>query len=218
MTAPSADPPSFTLSVPEIRDYDRINAELAQRLDEGHTHVRLAGAEGQRLLLARLTGIWNALVEVEGRVGPEFAAELNSPGLTVICRGDAADGAATGMRAGRVLILGNAGVAVGYAQVGGTIVVSGAAGPRAGLGQRGGNLALLSDVGQLVAERQSGGRIFVFTNRLGKHAERGKRGGRLIRLASSGDPLAAVDTTDATAFRELERTLQPWVTLRGSAL
>ena len=155
-------------------------------------------------------------VEVEGRVGPEFAAELNAPGLTVICRGNAADGPGRGLRAGRVLILGDAEVAIGYAQEGGVIVVAGSAGPRAGLGQRGGSLILLSDVGQLVGERQSGGRIYVFGPRLGKHTERGRRGGQVLRLASPGDPLAALDPAEATAFRELGRSLLPWVILPGS--
>lgn len=212
---PPADRPDITLSIPEIRDYDRINAELVQRLDEGHPVVRLAGAEGQRLLAARMSGGWNAVIEVEGRVGPEFAAELDAPGLTVICRGDAADGAARGLRAGRVLILGDASVAVGYAQEGGTIVVTGSTGPRAGLGQCGGDLVLLGDVGPLAAERQSGGSIFVYDGRLGANAERGRRGGRVARLASHGDPLRGVDPDDASRYRAVARSVRPWLALPG---
>src|SRR5262245_43921878 len=98
MSAPAPVPPEAVLSIPEIRDYERINSELVQRLDSGHQRVRLKGAEGQRFLVARLVGGWTAVVEIEGRVGPELAAELNAPGLTVVCRGSAADGA------GRALI------------------------------------------------------------------------------------------------------------------
>ena len=38
-------PPS--LPIPEIRDYQKINAELVALLDEGHRLVRLEGAEGE---------------------------------------------------------------------------------------------------------------------------------------------------------------------------
>lgn len=213
---PPADRPDITLSIPDIRDYDRVNAELVQRLDEGCSFLRLAGAEGQRLLVARLSGAWNAVVEVEGRVGPEFAAELDAPGLTVVCRGDAADGAGRSLRAGRVVILGDAGVAIGYAQEGGTLVVAGSTGPRAGLGQRGGELVLLGDVGALAAERQSGGTLFVYDRRLGPNAERGRRGGKIVRLASQGDPLSALDPDDVGHYRAIARSVRPWLSLPGT--
>src|SRR5437016_3102823 len=115
------------LVIPEIRDYQVINAELIRLLGEGHPRVRLVGAEGQRLLVAGLAGPWAATIEVEGAAGPELAAELDAPGLVVICRGPAADGAARGLRAGALLILGGAGDAVGYTQGGGTVVVAGPA-------------------------------------------------------------------------------------------
>lgn len=211
-----ADTPDSVLSVPDIRDYDRINAELVQRLDEGCRYVRLAGAEGQRLLAARLKGTWNALVEVEGRAGPELAAELDAPGLTLICRGDAADGAGSRLRAGQVVVLGDAGVAVGYAQTGGVIVVTGSTGPRAGLNQRGGDLILLGAAGPLAAERQSGGRLVAFEGKLGAHAERGRRGGKVVRLASEGDPLSNVNVDDAVIVRKIAQALRPWLALPDS--
>src|SRR4029453_17950212 len=79
--------------IPEIRDYQRINAEVGRLLADGHGRVRLLGAEGHRLLLAGLRGAWEAVVEVEGRAGPELAADLDAPGLLVVCLGPAADGA-----------------------------------------------------------------------------------------------------------------------------
>jgi glutamate synthase domain-containing protein 3 len=189
--------------IPEIRDYQRINAELARLLDEGHARVRLAGAEGQRLLVSELAGSWQAVVEVEGRAGPELAAGLDAPALTVVCRGPAADGAARGLRAGRLMILGDVGVAVGYAQEGGLILVTGSAGARAGLNQRGGMLVVLGAVGRLAGDRQSGGLLFAFGDRIGPHAGRGARAGRFVRLTPGDDPTAGLDPDDASIYRSL---------------
>ena len=168
--------PSAILSIPEIRDYPRINAELSQQLDEGHAHIRLVGAEGQRLLLAGVTGAWSALVEIEGESGPELAAGLDAPGLTVVARGPTADGAGARLRAGRLILLGDTGDALAAGQEGGIILAAAAAGHRAGLGQRGGVLLVLGPLGRLAGERQSGGRMFVPADRLGPHAGHGRRG------------------------------------------
>lgn len=179
-----------SISIPEVRDYQRINAELVRHLDAGHGRVRLVGAEGQRLLAAGLAGAWEAVIEIEGFAGPELAAGTDAPGLSVVCRGPAADGAGSRLRNGRVMVLGDAGPAVGYAQSGGTIVVSGDAGPRAGLNQSGGVLVLLGSVGPLAGERQSGGYLFAFGHRLGAHAFRAQSGGRFILMpqADALDP------------------------------
>jgi glutamate synthase domain-containing protein 3 len=193
------------VSVPDVRDYQRINAELAQRLDVGHRVVRLTGAEGQRLLAAGLSGGWDAVVEVEGRAGPELAAGLNAPNLIVVAHGPAADGAGSGLRAGLLIVRGSAGAAAGYAQAGGSIVVAGDVGPRAGLDQGGGDLVLLGAVGPLAGERQSGGRLFADPSRLGPHAGRGRRGGRLTSLSP-------VDPDDASALRALLERARPWLT------
>ena len=90
--------------VPELRDYQQINAELVRRLNLGERHVRLEGVDGQRLLVSRIAGAWKALIELDGNAGPELAAELDAPDLTVVCRGSAADGAGRGLAAGRLLI------------------------------------------------------------------------------------------------------------------
>jgi glutamate synthase domain-containing protein 3 len=182
---PDPDPALPALSIPEIRDYQRINAELVVRLDAGHRRVRLVGAEGQRLLVSGLSGGWDAVVEIEGYAGPELAAGLDAPRLTIVCRGPAADGAGSGLRAGNLVIEGDTGAAAGYAQRGGWIVVAGNAGPRAGLNQAGGVLVLLGVVGQLAGERQSGGLLFAATDLLGPHAGRGRRGGRFVAFSPS---------------------------------
>ncbi len=81
-------PPS--LSIPEIRDYQKINAELVALLDQGHRLVRLEGAEGQRLLASGLSGSWQAVVEIVGQTGPEVAADLDAPDLVIVARGPTA--------------------------------------------------------------------------------------------------------------------------------
>jgi glutamate synthase domain-containing protein 3 len=182
MTAPAGERPVPIVSVPDIRDYERINTELVVALDDGHARVRLVGAEGQRLLAAGLAGPWRAVIEVEGRAGPELAAGLNAPGLTLVCRGPAADGAGRALRAGTLVLAGDCGPALGYALEGGAVVAAGAVGPRAGLNQRGGLIVVLGAVGRLAAERQAGGLFFARDDRLGPYAGRAARGGRLVRL------------------------------------
>ncbi len=183
--------PVPVLLVPEIRDYQRINAELAHALDEGAAEVRLAGVDGQRLLVAGLAGPWRARVIVEGPAGPELAAGLDAPGLVVIGTAGAADGAGAGMRAGRLVVRGEAGDSVGFAQRGGSIVVHGRAGHRAGLAQSGGTLVLLGGCGRLAGDRQSGGRLFVTAEGVGPHLGHGRRGGILVRLGPGGEPIDA---------------------------
>jgi glutamate synthase domain-containing protein 3 len=176
--------------VPELRDYQQINSELVRRLNAGQTHVRLEGVEGQRLLVSQLKGHWHAVIEVEGNAGPELAADLDSPGLTVVCHGSAADGAGRGMSAGRLLILGTAGSVLGYVLRGGLIVAARPVGPRAGLGPRGGDLFLLDRCGALAGERQSGGRLYLHPGLAGTHLGFGSRQGEVIRLDQTGSPAA----------------------------
>lgn len=180
--APPEPGPGATLSVPDIRDYDLINKELARLLGAGERRIVLSGVEGQRLLGARLRGDWVATILVQGHAGPELAAEMDAPGLTVLCRGDAADGAGRGLFAGRLIVEGDAGDGLGYAQRGGTILIRGGAGHRAGLMQSGGSLVILGAVGRLAGERQSGGLLVVPEDRTGLHAGRGRLGGRVVRL------------------------------------
>jgi glutamate synthase domain-containing protein 3 len=198
-------PPS--LSIPEIRNYQKINAELVALLDRGHPLVRLEGAEGQRLLGSGLSGSWHAVVEIIGRTGPEVAADLDAPGLIIVARGPTADGAARGLRAGRVILIGEAGDATGYGQSGGILVVSGLTGHRAGLAQSGGTLAILGSSGRLAGDRQSGGRLFVPRGMLGPFAGRGRRGGRLIEVPSPD----ALGDDDLEAWREVAVFAGAWI-------
>lgn len=94
----------------------------------------------------------------------------------------------SGLVAGGLLIEGDAGPAVGYAQKGGTIVVAGSSGPRAGLNQGGGVLILLGPVGPLAGERQSGGLLFFRADQPCLHASRGQTGGRFVAIPASSEP------------------------------
>jgi methylamine---glutamate N-methyltransferase subunit B len=201
------------LPVPEIRDYERINAELKLRLDGGQSYIRLIGAEGQRLLLAGLAGDWPGLIEIEGRTGPELAASMDAPGLTVVARGPTGDGAGRGLRGGTLVVLGDAGDALGYALEGGRVLAAARAGHRVGLGQRGGLIVVLGPLGRLAGERQTGGRLFAHAGCLGPYAGHGHRGGSFHRLGGDGraapDPDLAPE--EAEAFRRLLGDARPWI-------
>lgn len=202
----AAGRPVPSLIVPEIRDYQRINLQIVQWLEEGQRRIRLIGVEGQRLLGAGLRGGWNATIEVEGDAGPELASDLDAPDLRFICSGSAADGAGRGLRAGSVLILGSAGDVLGYGQSGGTLVVAGAVGNRAGLAQSGGVLILGGDVGRFLGDRQSGGLVFVRRGTIGPHAGHGRVGGRLI-----GPGFEPARTEDMALIESAQRSLAPWL-------
>jgi methylamine---glutamate N-methyltransferase subunit B len=200
------DPKPPSLAIPEIRDYQRINSELSALLDQGHSRIRLEGAEGQRLLVSGLSGPWKAVVEVEGRTGPELCAGLDAPGLSVVARGPTADGVGRGLRGGTLVILGSAEDAAGYGQSGGLIVIVGRAGHRAGLAQSGGTLAVFGPTGRLPADRQSGGRFFVRGGPVGAHPGRGRSGGRLIDLSTAGE----LDPIDALGWNEVMLVASRW--------
>jgi glutamate synthase domain-containing protein 3 len=183
----SGDPP---ILVPELRDYSQINTELVRRLNLGQTYVRLTGVAGHRLLAAGLNGSWRATVDVEGNAGPELAAAMNAPNVTLRCLGAAADGCGGGFLAGRLVIQGSVGVALGYFLHGGMIVAARDVAPRAGLCQQGGDLVLLGRSGPLAGERQAAGRLFLRKSLTGPHAGRGAQGGKQLdldpRLAGHG--------------------------------
>ncbi|MDR3617774.1 MAG: glutamate synthase [Paludisphaera borealis] len=174
MTEPEPPP---SIAVPELRDYHQINAEIVRRLNRGETHVRLEGVERQRLLVAGLSGPWEATVELIGDAGPELAAGMDAPGIVVVCRGSSADGAGSGLKAGSLFLHGPTGTAVGYAQAGGLIVALGSVGPRAGLRMSGGELVLSTSAGPLAGEGQTGGRLYLPTTDVGPHAGWNARGG-----------------------------------------
>jgi glutamate synthase domain-containing protein 3 len=203
---PGGDDKPPRLAIPEIRDYHRINSELSMLLDQGHPQVRLEGAEGHRLLVSGLSGPWEAVVEVEGRTGPELGAGLDAPGLTVVARGPTADGVGRGLRGGTLVILGSAGDASGYGQSGGLIVIVGPAGHRAGLAQSGGTLAVLGPTGRLPADRQSGGFLFVIGGPVGAHPGRGRSGGRLVEVSNVGE----LDPVEALAWNEVMLVASRW--------
>jgi formylmethanofuran dehydrogenase subunit C len=165
------------LPVPEIRDYLQVNRRLVQLLDAGTSVIRLIGVERQRLLAAGLKGSWTATIEIDGEAGPELAAELAAPYLLIVARGSAADGAARGLAAGRVVLECDAGPAVGYGQRGGVILALGSVEARAGLEQRGGLLVIAGACGPLAGERQAGGTLALLGERIGPGLGTARRAG-----------------------------------------
>jgi methylamine---glutamate N-methyltransferase subunit B len=145
--------------VPEIRDYQKINLEVARLLDSGAHLIRLVGVERQRLLLAGLRGGWDADIVVDGPAGPELAAGLNAAGLTILASDDVDDGAGSRMVDGRLLILGDADDGLAARIEGGLVVVLGRAGNRAALRQQGGRVVVRGGLGRLAGDRHSGGEL-----------------------------------------------------------
>jgi formylmethanofuran dehydrogenase subunit C len=170
---------TLVLPVPEVRDYARINAQVARWLDVGHRRIVLAGVSNQRLLLAGLRGPWSATIEVQGDAGPELGAGMDAPGVVVTCLGNAADAAGGGLRGGTLRILGDVADCLGYRQRGGRLLAAGSAGHRAGLELSGGLLLILGNAGRLCGERQHGGRLIVSGACVGPHAGFGRDGGLL---------------------------------------
>ncbi len=199
------------IQVNEIREYPRVNAEVARALDDGADCVRLADVEGQRLLLAGLRGAWRACIEVLGDAGPELAAEMDAPGVTVVAHGNVADGAGRGLIAGELLIFGDAGEAVGYDQRGGAIVVNGRAGHRAGLGQKGGDLMLWNGAGRLAGDRQAGGRLFVCPDLAGPHLRHAASGGRHVPIRAQPRDAAHLAVEDSAAVETLVDAIPTWL-------
>jgi len=185
------------LPVALIRDYRRVNRALVERLEAGAARIRLTGVEGQRLLAAGIQGPWMAHIEIDGEAGPELAAGLNAPGLTLLCRGPAADGAAANLKAGRVVLHASAGDAAGIGLSGGCLIVHGPAGHRAGLRQQDGAILLLNQVGRLAGDRQAGGRLFLDPARAGAGLGRGRTGGWIGPLRPQDDPVAQAVWRDA---------------------
>lgn len=178
----SQRPPAIEIPVALVRDYQQINREVIAALDAGHRHIRLTSVEGQRLLLSGLRGSWPALIEIQGTAGPELAAELDAPNVSILCHGSVADGSGRALRAGQLVITGNAGEAAGTWMRGGVQIVVGTTGHRAGLRLQGGSLILFGPPGRLLADRQSGGDVFARLDLAESVADRGRTGGRLIAL------------------------------------
>jgi glutamate synthase domain-containing protein 3 len=205
----SSDAP--VLPVAEIRDYERINSQLAQMLDDGLHRIRLTGVDGQRLLVSGLKGNWSAVIDIEGDAGPELAAGLDAPNLVVLAHGSTADGAGRNLRQGHVLILGDATEATGYRQAGGVIVVTGKSGNRGGLELSGGTLILAGPAGRLLGDRQTGGRIFALAGAEGPHAGHARNGGRLTAPIPRLTGFDRLKADDVHAFHEAVRPLTRWL-------
>jgi formylmethanofuran dehydrogenase subunit C len=195
------------LSVPEVRDYARINAQVLRWLDSGRTRIELAGVANQRLLLAGLVGRWEARIDVRGDAGPELAAAMNAPNIVVTCFGSAADAAGRELAGGTVRILGDAADCSGYRLRGGSIFVAGSAGHRAGLEMTGGLIVVLEGAGRLCGHLQHGGRLIV-KGRTGPYPGTARDGGGFY---SEGIPseLSAEERRGIEEFQSCNATSFP---------
>ena len=77
LTRPGGDEPAIV--VPEVRDYTRINAELVRLLDAGHRRVRLAGVDGQRLLVQGLRATGTRSSSSKGTPAPSSPPASTPP-------------------------------------------------------------------------------------------------------------------------------------------
>ena len=203
-----AGPGAFEVPVALVRDYQRINREVAQALDDGRTLVRLTEVEGQRLLCAGLRGPWHGVVEVVGDAGPELAAGLDAPALTVHCVGSALDGAGADLKNGRLAVSGSAGDGLGARMEGGIVVVAGPCGHRVGLRQRGGLILLLGPSGRLLGDRQAGGLLVAEPRAIDTQSGRpGTGGDRVSQRMFGGD--AMLDAKIREALHGLPAPFQP---------
>jgi len=195
-----SEPVPVVLTVPEVRDYARINAQVLRWLDAGRTRIELAGVANQRLLLAGLEGRWEARIDVQGDAGPELAAGMNAPNLVVTCLGSAADAAGRELAGGTLRILGGAADCAGYRQRGGSLFIAGSVGHRAGLEMSGGLLVILGDSGRLCGHLQHGGRLFL-EGAAGPYAGFARDGGEFSIAAT----FAELSVEERLAIAELRR-------------
>jgi formylmethanofuran dehydrogenase subunit C len=198
------------LSVPEVRDYARINAQVLRWLDSGRTRIELAGVANQRLLLAGLAGPWEARIDVQGDAGPELAASMNAPNVVVTCLGSAADAAGRELAGGTLRILGDASDCAGYRQRGGLILVAGSAGHRAGLEMSDGLMVILGGSGRLCGHLQHGGRLIV-SGTAGPFPGFARDGGGFFL----GSNLSALTVEERRAVDELQPLGTPPATTRN---
>ena len=189
------------ISVPEVRDYREINARIVRQLERGARTVRLIGVSGQRLLASGIQGPWEGTIEVVGDSGPELAAGLNAPGLTIVALGASGHGTGVHLEAGRVVLFGDCGEAVGYAMTGGSIAASAHSGHRLGLRQAGGLIVAAGPTGRLAGDRQSGGVLYLLDPEPNPSLGRGRTGGRLVRDALGPEGGGSITREDAERIR-----------------
>ncbi|MFM1801712.1 MAG: hypothetical protein RJA81_1064 [Planctomycetota bacterium] len=154
------------LHLPEWRDSQAVTRQVVTALNLGVSKVVLSGARGDRLLLAGLSGDWSATIRIDGNVGSELAREMNSPGITVLATGDVGAGAGSGLKAGRLLILGRSGALAGTQIENGEIWCLGPAGNRLGYRASGGLIVVGDGLGLMAMDRRVSGtvRIQAFPN------------------------------------------------------
>lgn len=147
--------------LPEWRDSHAVTQQVGLALNKGYRQIFLTGARGDRLLLAGLSGPWEAEVRIDGDVGTEFARGLNSPSLFVLVNGSSGAGAGYGLKAGTLVVAEKSGSMLGTHIEGGEIWALGFAGSRLAHCSKGGRIVVGNGIGPMAMDRRISGTLTI---------------------------------------------------------
>jgi glutamate synthase domain-containing protein 3 len=147
--------------LPEWRDSHAVTQQVGLALNKGYRQISLTGARGDRLLLAGLSGPWEAEVRIDGDVGTEFARGLNATGLFVLVNGSSGAGAGYGLKAGTLVVAGKSGAMLGTHIEGGEIWALGFAGSRLAHCSKGGRIVVGNGIGPMAMDRRISGTLTI---------------------------------------------------------
>jgi glutamate synthase domain-containing protein 3 len=147
--------------LPEWRDSHAVTQQVGLALNRGYRQIFLTGARGDRLLLAGLSGPWEAGVRIDGDVGTEFARGLNASGLFVLVNGSSGAGAGYGLKAGTLVVAGKSGAMLGTHIEGGEIWALGFAGSRLAHCSKGGRIVVGNGIGPMAMDRRISGTLTI---------------------------------------------------------
>lgn len=147
--------------LPEWRDSHAVTQQVGLALNKGYRQIFLTGARGDRLLLAGLSGPWEAEVRIDGDVGTEFARGLSASGLFVLVNGSSGAGAGYGLKAGTLVVAGKSGAMLGTHIEGGEIWALGFAGSRLAHCSKGGRIVVGNGIGPMAMDRRISGTLTI---------------------------------------------------------
>jgi glutamate synthase domain-containing protein 3 len=147
--------------LPEWRDSHAVTQQVGLALNKGYRQIFLTGARGDRLLLAGLSGPWEAEVRIDGDVGTEFARGLNASGLFVLVNGSSGAGVGYGLKAGTLVVAGKSGAMLGTHIEGGEIWALGFAGSRLAHCSKGGRIVVGNGIGPMAMDRRISGTLTI---------------------------------------------------------
>jgi len=109
--------------------YRELNERIREAVASGETSFELVNVNGQRYIGDGLRG--EIEIAIAGVPGNDLGAFMDGP--TIRVRGNAQDGVANTMNAGRIIVEGHAGDVLGYGMRGGELFVRGRVGYRVGI-------------------------------------------------------------------------------------